>query len=109
MTVNRADQAGRVAYTLDPTVTPKLDGDTSILTLRVEEDSLDELFADPDLVGDLEEFCAPAPPDEDVMEGYWCSAGHPACHINPYGEVFPCLQLPLPTGNLRRQNFADLW
>jgi AdoMet-dependent heme synthase len=118
MTVNRGDQAGThalakqlgVAYTLDPTVTPKLDGDTSILSLRVEEDNLDELFANPELVGDVEEFCAPpVPPDEDVMEGYSCSAGHTACYINPYGEVFPCVQFPLPTGNLRRQRFADIW
>src|SRR5579883_2726556 len=74
MTVNRADQQGThalakelgVSYTLDPTVTPKL-------------------------------------------EGYSCSAGHTACYISPYGDVFPCVQFPLPTGNVRRQKFADIW
>jgi len=118
MTVNRQDQAGThalakkldVSYALDPTVTPKLDGDTSILRLRVGGENLQEIFNDPELVGDVEEFCAvPGPPSEDAMEGYSCSAGHTACYINPYGEVFPCVQFPLPTGNLRRQKFADIW
>jgi AdoMet-dependent heme synthase len=76
----------------------------------VDEDNLDELFTNEDLVGDVEKFCAPPlPPDEDVMEGYSCSAGHTACYINPYGEVFPCVQFPLPTGNLRRLKFNDIW
>ena len=117
MTVNRQDQAGThalakklgVSYSLDPTVTPKLDGDESILRLRVRGHNLHEIFNDPELVGDVEEFCAAPPPDDDVMEGYSCSAGRTACYINPYAEVFPCVQFQLPTGNLRRQKFADIW
>jgi AdoMet-dependent heme synthase len=118
MTVNRGDEAAThalakelgVAYTLDPTVTPMMDGDTSVLTLRVEEQHLDALFANPDLVGSVEEFCKPpAPVDEDALEGYSCSAGHTACYISPYGDVFPCVQFPLPTGNVRKQKFADIW
>ena len=118
MTVNRRDEAGThelarqlgVSYTLDPTVTPKMDGDTSILSLRVNEDDLDPLYANPELVGNVDEFCKPPDPvDDDVMEGYSCSAGHTACYISPYGEVFPCVQFPLPTGNVRKQKFADIW
>jgi radical SAM protein with 4Fe4S-binding SPASM domain len=118
MTVNRQDERGTralakqlgVDYTLDPTVTPKMDGDISILRLRVDEENLDALFQDDELVGDAEEYCKPpAPVDEDVMEGYSCSAGHTACYISPYGDVFPCVQFPLPTGNVRRQKFADIW
>jgi len=118
MTVNRTDEKGThalakelgVSYTLDPTVTPKMDGDTSILKLRVDDENLDTLFADPDLVGNVEEFCKPpAPVDDDILEGYSCSAGHTACYISPYGDVFPCVQFPLPTGNVRQQKFADIW
>jgi AdoMet-dependent heme synthase len=118
MTVNRQDERGTralakqlgVDYTLDPTVTPKMDGDISILRLRVDEENLDALFQDDELVGDAEEYCKPpVPVDQDVMEGYSCSAGHTACYISPYGDVFPCVQFPLPTGNVRRQKFADIW
>jgi len=118
MTANLFDNAGVIAlakelgvsYTLDPTITPRIDGDTSILALRAPGSELRQVFRNPDLVGNVEEFCAPPPaPDEDVMEGYPCSAGHTACYISPYGDVFPCVQFPLPSGNVRQQKFLDIW
>jgi radical SAM protein with 4Fe4S-binding SPASM domain len=113
MTGNSGDHAGVQAlarelgasYTLDPTITPKMDGDTSVLRLRIPGSELKEVFHNKNLVGNVEEFCAPPPaPDEDVMEGYPCSAGH-----TPYGDVTPCVQFPLPSGNIRRQKFIDIW
>jgi radical SAM protein with 4Fe4S-binding SPASM domain len=99
-----------IAYTVDPTITPKMDGDTSILSLRIPGSDLKQVFQNPDLVGDVEAFCAPPPaPGEDVMDGYPCSAGHTACYISPYGDVFPCVQFPLPSGNVRQQKFIDIW
>jgi radical SAM protein with 4Fe4S-binding SPASM domain len=99
-----------VSYTLDPTITPKMDGDRSILALRIPGSELKQVFRTEELVGDVEEFCAPPPaPGDDVMDGLPCSAGHTACYISPYGDVFPCVQFPLPSGNLRRQSFADIW
>jgi radical SAM protein with 4Fe4S-binding SPASM domain len=99
-----------VTYTLDPTITPKMDGDTSVLALRIPGSQLEQVFRNKELVGDVEEFCAPPPPPgEDIMDGLPCSAGHTACYISPYGDVFPCVQFPLPSGNLRRQTFAEIW
>ncbi|MFY9909241.1 MAG: radical SAM protein, partial [Candidatus Sulfotelmatobacter sp.] len=118
MAGNFADQQGvvglakelGVAYAVDPTITPKMDGDTSILALRIASSELKEIFQNPELVGNVEEFCAPPPPPgEDVMNGFPCSAGHTACYISPYGDVFPCVQFPLPSGNVRRQKFLDIW
>jgi radical SAM protein with 4Fe4S-binding SPASM domain len=43
------------------------------------------------------------------MDGYSCSAGHTAAYISPYGDVFPCVQFPLPSGNVRKQKFIDIW
>lgn len=97
-------------YTVDPTITPKMDGDTSILALRIAAPELNQFFRDPALVGDVEAFCAPPPAmNQDVMGDIPCSAGHSACYISPYGDVFPCVQFPLPTGNVRRQKFLDIW
>ena len=118
MNANLADQSGVMMlarelgaeYTLDPTITPKLDGDRSILALRIPGAELRQIFHNPELVGNVEEFCAaPPPPGEDIMEGFPCSAGHTACYISPYGDVFPCVQFPLPSGNVRRQRFLDIW
>jgi hypothetical protein len=30
-----------------------------------------------------------------------CHAGHTTVYISPYGDVFPCVQFPLPSGNVR--------
>jgi AdoMet-dependent heme synthase len=118
MTANTGDHAGvqalaselGVTYTLDPTITPKMDGDTSILSLRIPGAELESVFHNEALVGNVEEFCAPPPkPGDDILDGYPCSAGHTAAYITPYGDVFPCVQFPLPSGNVRRQKFLDIW
>ncbi|HXY03863.1 MAG TPA: radical SAM protein [Terriglobales bacterium] len=118
MVANAGDYAGVMAlareldvpYTMDPTITPKMDGDTSILNLRIDGTELQQVFHDRSLVGDVDEFCAPPPPaGDDIMDGYPCSAGHTACYISPYGDVFPCVQFPLPCGNVRKQEFLEIW
>lgn len=97
-------------FKMDPTVTPMMDGDRSILSLNVNEDALREVFRDESLVGNVEEFCAPPRGvNEDALEMLPCSAGHTACYVSPYGDVYPCVQFPLPTGNVRRTRFLDIW
>jgi len=99
-----------VKFTIDPTITPKMDGDRSIIGLGIGGDDLRQVFRNPDLVGNVEEFCAPpGTVDDDVLDGLPCSAGHSMCYISPYGDVYPCVQFPLPSGNVRRQKFLDIW
>jgi len=97
-------------YTLDPTITPMLNGDSSILGMRVPAQGLRAVFRDARLVGDVDEFCAPPSPiDNEIREGIPCSAGHTSCYVSPWGDVYPCVQFPLPCGNLRRQSFSEIW
>jgi radical SAM protein with 4Fe4S-binding SPASM domain len=104
-----AEELG-VECTLDPTITPMMDGDRGVLSLNVDQTALREVFRDQELVGDVDEFCAiAAPADENSLAALPCSAGHTTCYISPYGEVFPCVQFPLPTGNVRTQRFLDIW
>jgi AdoMet-dependent heme synthase len=104
-----ADEMG-VECTLDPTITPMMDGDRSVLSLNVGQDTLRKVFRDRELVGNVEEFCAiPTNPDESALENLPCSAGHTSCYVSPYGDVYPCVQFPFPTGNVRKQNFIDIW
>lgn len=99
-----------VECTLDPTITPMMDGDRSVLSLNVDQKSLHDVFRDEDLVGSVDEFCAiPDPADDNVWSSRPCSAGHTNCYVSPYGDVFPCVQFPLPTGNVRQQRFIDIW
>jgi radical SAM protein with 4Fe4S-binding SPASM domain len=117
MTQNMADYPGvralaaemGVECTLDPTITPMMDGDRGVLSLGVGREELRQVFRDTSLVGNVEEFCAISTSDEDALENLPCSAGHTSCYVSPYGDVFPCVQFPLPTGNVRRQRFIDIW
>jgi AdoMet-dependent heme synthase len=104
-----AEELG-VECTLDPTITPMMDGDRSVLSLGVDHTALRQVFRDQALVGDAEEFCTiAAPADENALSALPCSAGHTACYVSPYGDVFPCVQFPLPTGNVRKERFLDIW
>src|SRR6266487_5178042 len=59
-----------VKFTIDPTITPKMDGDRSIIGLGIGGDDLREVFRNPELVGNVEEFCAPpGAVDDDVLDG----------------------------------------
>jgi AdoMet-dependent heme synthase len=104
-----ADELG-VESTLDPTVTPMMDGDRSTLNLGVDNAALQGLFRNESLVGNVEEFCAVPPrPGEDELQSLPCSAGHTACYVSPYGDFYPCVQFPLTCGNVRQQRFVDIW
>ena len=97
-------------FTIDPTITPHLEADAAPLTHRVPTHALREIFRRPELVGNVDEFCAPAhSATEDERQSFPCSAGHTSVYISPYAEVFPCVQFPLPLGNLRKQSFAQIW
>jgi radical SAM protein with 4Fe4S-binding SPASM domain len=104
-----AEELG-VECTLDPTITPMMDGDRSVLSLGIKQEALRQVFRDQALVGDVDQFCTiAAPADENALSALPCSAGHTACYVSPYGDVFPCVQFPLPTGNVRKDRFLDIW
>lgn len=102
-----AEEMG-VGFTLDPTITPMMDGDRGILDLNVDRALLAQVMQDPALGAESLPAGPPLARDE-AMETIPCSAGHTACYISPYGDVYPCVQFPLPSGNVRQTKFIDIW
>ena len=101
-----------IEYKADATITPMMDGDRSVLALNVDARKLAQIYHDDAMVGDAGAYCAaPAGPlgAEDALHTLPCSAGHSAAYISPYGEVFPCVQFPYLSGNLRDKKFIDIW
>ncbi len=98
-------------FTIDPTITPHINGDRSLLALNVSREDLRDIMNDQTIAGQTEDqFVAVAPgADDDHMDNIPCSAGHSACYVSPYGDVYPCVQFPLPSGNVRQQKFIDIW
>lgn len=104
-----AEELG-ATFTIDPTITPHINGDRSLLALNIDRRDLNEVMHDASIVGDIGEFCAPpGPVTEDELDQIPCSAGHSACYVSPYGDVYPCVQFPLPSGSIRTQKFIDIW
>jgi AdoMet-dependent heme synthase len=106
-----AEELG-VPYVLDMTITPKMDGDMSLLQLRNSAKELLPVLQDATVnprssapTGSATSSGIESQAYDDIP----CSAGHNSCYISPYGDVFPCVQMPVATGNLRRQRFEDIW
>jgi radical SAM protein with 4Fe4S-binding SPASM domain len=109
-----------VPYVLDMTITPKMDGDMSLLQLRSSTSELLPILQDASL---NPRACSPNSLEAETIstgsatssgiesqayDDIPCSAGHNSCYISPYGDVFPCVQMPVATGNLRKQTFQDI-
>jgi radical SAM protein with 4Fe4S-binding SPASM domain len=96
----------------DPMITAKNDGDTSPLPLRITRPQLREVLQDATLNPDCGK---PAPPALEPggtradLDDIACGAGHNACYISAYGDVMPCVALPIACGNIREAPFAEIW
>jgi radical SAM protein with 4Fe4S-binding SPASM domain len=99
-------------FTVDPMITPMMDGGRDVLALNIDAARLASIYRDESLTAGSPLF-APTPsgpaPLEEAMQSIPCSAGHTLAYISPYGEVFPCVQFPYSCGNVRRERFADIW
>src|SRR5947207_12080460 len=103
-----------VLHGFDPMITAKNDGDRSPVALRITRKELGQVLHDPA----LNPHCstpAPAPaasgpdwkrPDLDEVP---CGASHNACYISAYGDVTPCVAMPITCGNVRDEPFAEIW
>ncbi|OGS12678.1 MAG: hypothetical protein A2234_07865 [Elusimicrobia bacterium RIFOXYA2_FULL_58_8] len=88
----------------DPVLTIASDGEASNLARRLPAVRLAALLADPD-INPVEKNYFPSPAPDSPP----CGAGRNTVSINPYGDVFPCLQLGVKLGNLRKRPLGDIW
>jgi len=83
-----------------------MDGDRAVLGLGIGGRELEQVFRNPELVGDVDEFCAlPPAVDDDALDSYPCSAGHTACYISPYGDLIPACSFRCRAGTCGGRNF----
>lgn len=53
--------------------------------------------------------CAIGPPDPSGGRKHRCGCARIVFAVNPYGDVYPCVALPVVVGNVREERFADIW
>ena len=88
----------------DPMITARNDGDAAPVRLRVRGRALLPVLRDVRVNPGAGEAAARRDPD-DVL----CGAGHSACYVSAYGDVMPCVALPIACGNIREAPFLSIW
>lgn len=86
----------------DITITPKDDGCRSPLRHRLSDEDLLGLFRQE---VDPEKWTPISLKGDDQV----CNSGCNIITVDPYGEVFPCVQVRMPAGNLRQQPLRAIW
>jgi len=95
-------------YQADCRIAPRNDGDLSPLECSIDPVDAAAVLADPIFddggeYGEFEEGRA------SVYDRIPCGAGYMSVYISPYGVVTPCVQLPLPCGDLNASQFSQIW
>jgi radical SAM protein with 4Fe4S-binding SPASM domain len=98
-----AQQLG-AEYRFDPTIAPMNDGNMCPTNLRIGTDELMKLYDD-ERVFKKKGLPSMGPDDRVKM----CDAGRNSMAINPWGEVYPCVQMLVPCGNVREKSVLEIW
>jgi MoaA/NifB/PqqE/SkfB family radical SAM enzyme len=104
-----------VPIQVDPEVTPRDDGDREPLSVAPSREGVRKLFAlqveraraagggELAVAHGADDGTLPAPVEKH------CGAGSSGVAVDPYGNVYPCVQWRRPVGNLHRQSIREIW
>lgn len=93
----------QVPYKLDVTITARDDLNIDTLQLRIHHDQMKKIFRD----RFKEKFPKkPVMPDGSDLA---CTAARTLLSVNAYGDVFSCVNMPIPAGNVRYSPLAEIW
>jgi len=87
-------------FRADPVLMPKTDCSTAPLGFRISNEDLYWYYKNIDSKWEIKKQY----PNKPI-----CNAGKGVMLINPFGEVFPCVRIPLKAGDLRKQSFHEIW
>jgi radical SAM protein with 4Fe4S-binding SPASM domain len=103
----------------DPEVTPRDDGDRSPLALTASREGIKNLYRVEFERGDAlarsevglrgPEVARQADASVPHVPGKHCGAGSAALAIDPFGNVYPCVQWRVPSGSLHADSIRDIW
>ncbi|MFL6194447.1 MAG: radical SAM/SPASM domain-containing protein [Thermoanaerobaculia bacterium] len=110
-----ADRLG-LPLQIDPEVTPRDDGDRDPLQVAPTREGVLGLFrvqmargraaggeGPPEVARGADDGTVPTP------AGKHCGAGSAGLAIDPYGNVYPCVQWRKPVGNLHQEGIREIW
>lgn len=92
----------KINYRFDAVIAPKDSGDKSILKYRLNDFQLKKVLKN-------HKFSKTMLDKNRQIADLSCSAGHNLICIGSDGTVYPCLQLRLPLGNIKKTNLSKIW
>jgi len=92
---------------IDPMITARNDGEASPVLLRIGRADLARVLRDPAFAPPPAPATPPAVRDD--LDEIACGAGHNACYVSAYGDVTPCVAMPVVCGNVRETPFGEIW
>ncbi|MCP4657452.1 MAG: radical SAM protein, partial [bacterium] len=105
-----ADRQG-VALAVNAVVSPRDDGDREPLTIAASPKAEERLYR----LLEERQATAACPEGEPTAGrptangGKSCGAGAATLAVDPFGNVFPCVQWRRPMGNVHRQSIREIW
>lgn len=106
--LKRLAKAEGCGISFDPVIAPANDGNRAALKYRLSGPGLRRSLKQ---ISPSGAGSGPASPGGGGAAAwdFLCGAGRNVCAIDPAGNLWPCLQLPVKLGNLTRQKFTALW
>ena len=96
------------AIIFDPVITPRDDGDKDPVSLMATDDFLRRYWTDPAYAAARQE---PVPkPRNDEPGSAVCGTGRTALALDPYGNIYPCVQWRRSAGNIKTiGSLKEIW
>jgi MoaA/NifB/PqqE/SkfB family radical SAM enzyme len=99
-----------VPLRFDLQVSPRDDGDRTPLDVAPTREGIRNLIAvDERRAASFVEVPEPAPALPRPAQAKHCGAGSAGIAIDPYGNIYPCVQWRRPVANLHTTSIAELW
>jgi radical SAM protein with 4Fe4S-binding SPASM domain len=92
----------------DPVITPRDDGDKDPLSLMATDEFLERFWTDEAFAGARKEL-VPLPRNDGPGEAV-CGTGRSSLAIDPYGNIYPCVQWRRSAGNIKDlKELRSMW
>jgi radical SAM protein with 4Fe4S-binding SPASM domain len=99
-----------VKFRFDPAIFPRFNGDKTPLNLRVSpKEAVEKEFSDEENVSQWKRFYRRMRGQNNSDMMYHCGAGRTNFHLDPYGNISPCLMTKNIIYNIMNTTFINSW
>lgn len=109
----------KIGFAFDPIITKKVNGDKAPIELRLTKTEINEIYDNNTFTEIIFPFLKNntdiIPVNTKLVSNSHttnlpiCGAGTAMLFVTAYGDVYPCVALPINVGNIRKNALSDIW